>query len=151
MTPRQTFAIYCKTGVNVRNCSLTYEQVNEVFQLPCSIAREKLSKVNGAIVRKYPEHKGKWLGEEESLFHTYAMEQAKKAYADIPGQTGGCFVVFDAKKTFGKNLKQSYPGDKGGVKIPFNFGKSLQGNIRAAGEYSCLIYNHGIMSQIVEQ
>lgn len=43
MSPRQTFAIYCKTGVDVRNCDLSNDEISALFALPYTVARSILT------------------------------------------------------------------------------------------------------------
>lgn len=51
MTKRQTFAIFCKTKVDVRNCKPTEAQVNQVFALGNLEAAELVKTWEGAQVK----------------------------------------------------------------------------------------------------
>ncbi len=52
MTPRQSFAIFCKTGFDVRACNPSLEDINRVFAATPTMARETVEQWAGAVLKR---------------------------------------------------------------------------------------------------
>lgn len=148
MTSRQSFALYCKTGYDVRGCTLSNDDISTLFSIPYQIARKVLSEIPGAIKKGIPKHKNGYMSKEHQLLHDYAMKRAEKAYHNciithttVEGKR--VYVKMSAIRSYGKYMRQAYPGKKGAYML-VEFGNSINGNISAASEYCCFLYELGI-------
>lgn len=160
LTSKQSFAIRCKTGCDVRGIldKLNNDDANKVFSLPSFAGREYLI-AKGAKHSGNPFIKGDYLNKEYGLIHVYAREQAKKAYeAHKDGErTGYALIKMSAKSGYGKFIKNTYNGcfENGdpekvitktfkvqgtGAAFVLMIGNDLNGNCFAAVEYCNIIY-----------
>lgn len=149
MTRKQSYAIYCKTGVDVRSCELSQETVSALFDMPWIDARNTLQHTAGAVLKRIPDHKGDWKYREYDLFHTVALKNAEQAYGsactDCTGDPvyGGAAVIMPGTSGFGRYMRTAYKGKKG-VRIPIKFGDFQLANLQAAAAYVDTITGYGL-------
>lgn len=142
MTRKQSFALYCKTGVDVRGCTLDRETIDKAFNLPCTESRKLLSAQPGAKVKTGHKQHGDWLYKEYGLFENYAMDLARKAYAEKTNgnghgdKRGYCLITMTGVNGFARAIGIT-------KKKPYRIciGESLQGNIAAAAAFCEYLYN----------
>lgn len=143
MTAKQSYAIYCKTGVDVRRCNLDNNIISFIFDNPFTVSREYLLNIPGTSKRGIPDYHGKWLKKEYELLLEYCLKQSKMAYSELSGSTGYYIIHFKCSNGFSRYIRKIYP-DKTGCKIIVKNGVSLMGNNDSCNKLIELFEEHGI-------
>lgn len=163
MSPRQTFAVYCKTRFDVRACNPTQAEVDQVFKAEAAEAAAIVAKWPGAIAKG-----GSVAAPRKDWAKVYAEAQAAGAKAGasvecVPmvinggGKTyhvpdGVCgfagIVVKDARSSFAKWLKANdlaRNNYEGGKYIPVHeYGQSLTRKEAHATAMAEVLRAHGV-------
>jgi len=125
MTRKQSFAVYCKCGVDVRACDITQEQISMILVTYWKLGREILSKLPGAKVKGVPKHINGYLTADHEQLHALALERAGKAYKEAGECKGAAIVTMSAVSSYGKYLKNIGEKSKQGAVYVIRFGTSL--------------------------
>ena len=52
MTRKQSYALFCKTGIDIRDCELSVADIDKAFAIPADDARTYLETFTGAVARR---------------------------------------------------------------------------------------------------
>jgi len=153
LTSRQSFAIFCKTGYDVRNCPMSRHDVDFIMGSFYLEAGEfiKARFAETAIYKTEKGPKGKYLDHEYGLLYDRALQQGRAAYtqAQPSGRTGGARVeVTGFVSGFGRWLaKDRKQGDKS-VLIRVQEGPDKAANMAAAGAIAKYLQSWGKVNAV---
>ncbi len=158
MTKRQSFAIYCKTGYDVRGLQLTNQQIDFIlsnyWRDSCEFIREHFPNAKRRSIA--PALKGKYLSQEYGLLYSAALKRGEAAFKahGIIGRPGPVYVkCFKFTSGFGRWLAANFckGTTKKGHTITVNYGKSKAANFQAAQAIANYLSLHGnIETQIIQ-
>ncbi len=136
MTARQTYAIFCKTGYDVRGLGLDNSHISAIlknyWQESAEYIRENFPNARRRMV---PTHKGENLQREYSLLYERALQAGAVAYQ--ANEATGCKGIASVSVSrftsgFGRYLSKLRDNGKKELVVTVNYGPSLAGNLEAA-------------------
>ncbi len=118
MTRKQSFAIFCRTGYDVRGCKdadISQETISAILGTWSGAACQIVKAIPGAKMKCFPKPKGDWLQKDYELFFQTALKQGEESNKSVllcmKGFTSG----------FGRWISQGYnKGKDGCIRIRLN-------------------------------
>lgn len=159
MTPRQSFAIFCKTGFDVRACKLSMDEASQLITMDNETARARVATLPGAIEkRKASATKQDWATVYAEA-HAAGMAAGRdcsptpmvvEGYA--PVMDGACgfasIVIRKGNSSFAVWLRKNnigYHHYYGGHEIPmYEFGQSMERKMACASAMVKVLQKYGV-------